>query len=71
MTLSLEAEVQALFRQKMIEFIDWTEENWKITHADEKEDWFKELTEENIEGYNQAVDSLKGAFEIWNEEFGP
>ena len=73
MPLDLETEVHNLFRAKMIEFIEWSKENWTITDKDleKPDDWFAGKSPEYREGYNAALDGLDGAFECWNEEFGP
>ena len=72
MSLTLEAEVTALFREKMLEFIAWTEANWRIADKDRQsdDDWLEDKSDDYCEGYNASIDGLKGAFECWNEEFG-
>jgi len=72
MMLDLHGEVEALFRQKFVEFLAWTDGNWKITDKDRAtDDWFAGKSPDYVEGYNAAIEGLKGAFECWNEEFGP
>ena len=71
MSLDLEAEVRALFREKMMEFLDWTQANWMITAKDRKEEWLSDKSDDYCDGYNGGVEAIKGAFECWNEEFGP
>jgi hypothetical protein len=70
MTLDLQHEVEAIFRAKFMEFLSWTEANWKVTERDLTAD-FAGKSPDYIEGYNAAIEGMKGAFECWNEEFGP
>ena len=70
MTLDVSTEVNALFRQKALEFIEWCEANWKIKPEDrDKDEWMREKSSDYADGYNAFADGLKGAFECWNEEF--
>lgn len=70
MSLDLHAEVEALFRQKFIEFTEWCQANWSISDKDRKHDeWVRDLSPDYVTGYNAALEGLKGAFECWNEEF--
>jgi hypothetical protein len=72
MILDLHGEVESLFRTKLLEFLAWAEAEWKITERDlTRDDWFEGKSPDYIEGYNAAIEGLKGAFECWNEEFGP
>lgn len=73
MTLDLQHEVEAIFRAKFMEFLSWTETHWKITERDLKRDdqWLADKSPDYVEGYNAAIEGMKGAFGCWNEEFGP
>lgn len=72
LSLDLEGEVRALFRQKMMEFLEWSQGNWTIADKDgERDEWVREKSPDYRAGYNAGIDGMKGAFECWNEEFGP
>lgn len=71
MSLDLENEVRALFREKMMEFFGWAEANWTLKPSDKEDEWLAEKSEDYLDGYNAAIEGLKTAFECWNEEFGP
>lgn len=71
MGLDLEAEVRALFREKIVEFLDWTQENWTIADQERKEDWLRDKSADYCDGYNAGVEAIKDAFKIWNDEYGP
>lgn len=71
MSLDLHTDVEDLFRRKMLEFVQWCDNHWKITPTDKKtDDWVREKSPDYVEGYNAAIEGLQGAFECWNEEFG-
>ncbi|WP_379069294.1 hypothetical protein ACHMW4_04090 [Mesorhizobium sp. UC22_110] len=71
MSLDLHTDVEDLFRRKMMEFVQWCDGHWKITPTDKQtDDWVREKSPDYTEGYNSAIESLQGAFECWNEEFG-
>lgn len=71
MSLDLHDEVEQLFRAKMVEFVEWSQANWLIDDKERAGDWFSDKSADYCDGYNAAVLSLMGAFECWNEEFGP
>lgn len=72
MTLALHDEVEGLFRQKIVEFLTWSEEHWKVSDRDRSrpDEWLAGKSDDFVEGYNAAIEGMKGAFECWNEEFG-
>ena len=73
MSVDLAGEVESLFREKMLEFLTWSEGHWKITDHDLKtpDDWLADKTADYVKGYNAAIEGMKSAFECWSEEFGP
>lgn len=70
-TLNLEREVSALFQAKMETFVEWCAENWTVTKEEAlKDNVFDSKPPGYREGYNAAVEGLRGALECWLEEQG-
>lgn len=66
--ISLDREVEELFRAKMREFITFCRDNWLLTDSDMAE-LHASSSPEYRDGYNAAMtDGIDGAFALWAEE---
>ncbi|MGR9252690.1 hypothetical protein [Rhizobium leguminosarum] len=69
MTINLEYQVSELFRLKMEEFAAWCAENWTVTEFQAKADNIFDAKPAGFrEGYNEAMQNLRGAVDCFLEE---
>lgn len=67
--INLEYQVAELFRLKIEEFADWCAENWTVTEIEAKADNIIDAKPAGYrEGYNAAVEGLRGAVECFLED---
>ena len=67
--VNLEYQVAELFRLKMEEFADWASENWTVTAEEAiKDNIFDSKPPGDREGYNAAVEGLRGAIDCFLED---
>lgn len=67
MALDLQPEFEEIVQRQLERFGRWCADEWSVSEKDRLDEFFRERSDDYVEGYNASLASLPDALSSWLE----